>query len=41
MNKIIALIGSITESFTNNLIAEDRYRMMLDDISHIKMTLRL
>ena len=29
---IIALIGSITESFTNNLIAEDRYRMILDGL---------
>ena len=29
---IIALIGSITESFTNNLIAEDRYKMILDGL---------
>ena len=29
---MIALIGSITESFTNNLIAEDRYRMILDGL---------
>ena len=29
---IIALIGSITESFTNNLIVEDRYRMILDGL---------
>ena len=27
-----ALIGSITESFTNNLIAEERYRMILDGL---------
>ena len=26
------LIGSLTESFTNNLIAEDRYRMILDGL---------
>ena len=32
MDKIIALIDSITESFTNNLIAEDRYRMILDGL---------
>ena len=32
MNRIIALIGSMTESFTNNLIAEDRYRMILDGL---------
>jgi polar amino acid transport system substrate-binding protein len=32
MNKMIALIGSLTESFTNNLIAEDRYRMILDGL---------
>ena len=32
MSKMIALIGSITESFTNNLIAEDRYRMILDGL---------
>jgi polar amino acid transport system substrate-binding protein len=29
---MIALIGSITESFTNNLIAEDRYKMILDGL---------
>ena len=29
---MIALIGSITESFYNNLIAEDRYRMILDGL---------
>jgi polar amino acid transport system substrate-binding protein len=29
---MIALISSITESFTNNLIAEDRYRMILDGL---------
>ncbi len=29
---IIALTGSITESFTNNLIAEDRYKMILDGL---------
>jgi len=29
---MIALIGSITESFTNNLIVEDRYRMILDGL---------
>ena len=29
---IIALIGSITESFTNNLIAENRYKMILDGL---------
>ena len=29
---IIAQIGSITESFTNNLIAEDRYKMILDGL---------
>ena len=29
MNKMMALIDSITESFTNNLIVEDRYRMIL------------
>jgi polar amino acid transport system substrate-binding protein len=28
----IALIGSLTESFYNNLIAEDRYRMILDGL---------
>jgi polar amino acid transport system substrate-binding protein len=32
MDKMLALIGSITESFTNNLIAEDRYRMILDGL---------
>ena len=32
MNKMITLISSITESFTNNLIAEDRYRMILDGL---------
>ena len=32
MNKMIALIGSLTESFTNNLIAEERYRMILDGL---------
>ena len=32
MNNIIALISSLTESFTNNLIAEDRYRMILDGL---------
>ena len=32
MDKLIALIGSLTESFTNNLIAEDRYRMILDGL---------
>ena len=32
MDKMFALIGSITESFTNNLIAEDRYRMILDGL---------
>ena len=32
MSKMIALIGSLTESFTNNLIAEDRYRMILDGL---------
>ncbi len=26
------IIGSLTESFTNNLIAEDRYRMILDGL---------
>jgi len=26
------MIGSLTESFTNNLIAEDRYRMILDGL---------
>jgi len=29
---MISLTGSITESFTNNLIAEDRYRMILDGL---------
>ena len=29
---MISLIGSITESFTNNLIVEDRYRMILDGL---------
>ena len=29
---MIALIGSITESFYDNLIAEDRYRMILDGL---------
>ena len=29
---MITLISSITESFTNNLIAEDRYRMILDGL---------
>ena len=29
---MIALIDSITESFTNNLIVEDRYRMILDGL---------
>ena len=29
---IIALIGSITESFYDNLIAEDRYKMILDGL---------
>ena len=32
MNKIIALTGSIIESFTNNLIVEDRYMMILDGL---------
>ena len=32
MSKMIALIGSLTESFSNNLIAEDRYRMILDGL---------
>ena len=32
MSKMIAMIGSITESFTNNLIAEDRYKMILDGL---------
>ena len=32
MNKMIALIGSLTESFYNNLIAEDRYKMVLDGL---------
>jgi polar amino acid transport system substrate-binding protein len=30
--KMIAVIGSITESFSNNLIVEDRYRMILDGL---------
>ena len=29
---MIALIGSLMESFTNNLIVEDRYRMILDGL---------
>ena len=29
---MISLISSITESFTNNLIVEDRYRMILDGL---------
>ena len=29
---MIAVIDTITESFTNNLIAEDRYRMILDGL---------
>ena len=32
MSNIIAFISSLTESFTNNLIAEDRYRMILDGL---------
>ena len=32
MNIITAFISSLTESFTNNLIAEDRYRMILDGL---------
>ena len=32
MSNMISLIGSITESFTNNLIVEDRYRMILDGL---------
>ena len=32
MGNIIEWISSITESFTNNLIAEDRYRMILDGL---------
>ena len=32
MSNIIAMIGSLTDSFTNNLIAEDRYRMILDGL---------
>ena len=32
MNNITAIISSLTESFTNNLIAEDRYRMILDGL---------
>ncbi len=32
MSNMILLIGSITESFTNNLIVEDRYRMILDGL---------
>ena len=34
------LIGSLTESFTNNLIAEDRYRMILDGLQVIGKTFR-
>ena len=32
MSNMISLISSITESFTNNLIVEDRYRMILDGL---------
>ena len=32
MSNIIEWINSITESFTNNLIVEDRYRMILDGL---------
>ena len=29
---LLNIIGSIAESFTNNLITEDRYRMILDGL---------
>ena len=34
MSKMIALMGwsSLTESFSNNLLAEDRYKMILDGL---------
>ena len=32
MNNLLTIIDSLTESFTNNLIAEDRYRMILDGL---------